>query len=99
MGELEDFEEWINKNVTYSSKMLKDKIQGMVMLSFSIDKKGKVKKAKVIGKLSPDADAEALRVLPLLGKWKPGENNGKLVETLMTASIKFVLPENSDKWK
>ena len=61
-----------------------------VNLSFAVDKKGRLVDKKVIGKLSKDADKEALRALSLSGVWEPGIHyDGKPVKTTMTISLDF----------
>ncbi|MBB4036927.1 TonB family protein [Dysgonomonas hofstadii] len=94
VGNLPAFEDWVNDEVRYNDEMLKDKIEGEVVASFAIDKKGNIKDAKITRKLHPYADAEVLRLLSTSGKWTPGEHNGKKIKTTMTITVKFILPEN-----
>ncbi|MBK5721435.1 carboxypeptidase-like regulatory domain-containing protein [Dysgonomonas sp. Marseille-P4677] len=90
VGNLESFQKWVQNNIQYSEQMKKDKLKGEVILSFAIDKKGKLVDKKVIGKLSKEADKEALRALSLSEAWKPGINyDGKPIKTTMTISINF----------
>lgn len=93
VGDLDSFQNWINENVRYDERMLQDKIEGEVILSFAIDKKGKIVDKKVIGKLSPDADKEALRILTSSMNWKPGEYNGKKIKTTMVVTVSFRMPK------
>jgi TonB family protein len=89
VGDLKDFQKWVQSNIRYSEQMKKDKIQGEVILSFAIDKKGRLTDKKVIGKLSKDADKEALRALSLSGAWEPGGHYGELIKTTMIISVNF----------
>lgn len=89
VGDLENFEKWVQSNIRYSEQMKLEKVQGEVILSFAIDKKGRLVDKKVIGKLSKDADEEALRALSLSGAWQPGLNNGEPIKTTMTISLNF----------
>jgi len=91
VGYLPEFEKWVNSKVRYNDEMRDDKIEGTIEASFSIDKKGSVKDVKLTKKLHPYADAEVLRVIDALGKWTPGENNGKKIKTTMIINVKFVL--------
>ena len=89
-----DFQNWMDQQIRYNERMLKDKVEGNVILRFAIDKNGKIVNAKVIQKLSPDADAEALRVLTSSGKWTPGRQNDKAIKTTMIrVTVHFKLPE------
>lgn len=90
VGNLESFQDWVQSNIQYNEQMLKDKIQGDVILSFAVDKRGKVVDKKVIGKLSKEADEEALRILSMSGMWTPGKHSdGKPIKTTMTISIHY----------
>lgn len=89
VGDLESFQKWVQANVRYTDKMKSDGIRGEVILSFAIDKKGKLVDKKVIGKLSEEADKEALRVISSSAVWKPGVHNGQSMKTTMTISISF----------
>lgn len=93
VGNLEQFKKWIEEHIVYNERMLKDKVQGDVILSFAIDKQGKIVNKKVIGKLSPEADKEALRVLSSSPKWTPGEHNRKKIKTTLTMTVNFKIPE------
>lgn len=89
-GDIESFQKWVQSNIRYSEQMKKDKIKGEVILSFTIDKKGRLADKKVIGKLSKEADKEALRALSLSGAWEPGIHyDGKPIKTTMTISLNF----------
>lgn len=89
VGKLDSFEVWVQNNIIYTEQMQKDKVQGEVILSFSIDKKGNLTDKKVIGKLSDEADQEALRALSLSKKWTPGMYNDKPIKTTMTIKVNF----------
>lgn len=91
VGDRGEFQKWMERNLVYSETMKSSKIEGQLLLSFSIDKKGKIGDKMILSKLSPEADAEALRVLSASGKWKPGEHNGKTVKTIVTLPIQFKL--------
>jgi len=93
IGNLAEFEKYVNDEVRYNEQMRKDKVEGTVEASFTIDRKGNVKNAKIIKPLHPYADAEVLRAISALGKWTPGENNGKKIDTTMKITVKYELSE------
>jgi len=68
--------------------------QGRVMLSFIIEKDGKLSDIKVVRGISPELDREALRVLKLAPAWKPGQQNGHPVRVKYTIPIVFQMSEN-----
>jgi TonB family protein len=65
------------------------KVEGTVHVSFVIDKEGNVTEPKVIKSLSPEADSEALRVVSMMPRWKPGRQQGKPVLVRFNLPFRF----------
>ncbi|MCH8319162.1 MAG: TonB family protein, partial [Bacteroidetes bacterium] len=83
--------EFIKNNIIYP-KSAKDKgIAGTVYISFMVDKNGSIKDIKVIKGINKELDKEALRVIKLMPRWKPGEQRGKAVAVKYTLQVKFTL--------
>lgn len=55
---------------------MKNNVQGRVIVQFVIEKDGTPTEFKVARSVDPDLDAEALRVLQTMPKWKPGMQRG-----------------------
>jgi TonB family protein len=68
----------------------KDKVEGKVYVSFTITIEGEVINSKIVKGLSPDADAEVLRVIQML-EFIPGETAGKPSSTNYMLPIVFSL--------
>lgn len=83
-----DVQDYIARHVQYPEEALKNKVEGKVYVQFVIDTAGNVVEPKVIRGVSPELDAEALRVIREMPAWKPGKRNGKL------AGVSFILPVN-----
>lgn len=81
-------QDYIARHVQYPEESEKNKVEGKVYVQFVIDTTGKVVEPKVIRSVSPELDAEALRVVSEMPAWKPGKLNGKL------AGVSFILPVN-----
>jgi len=80
MGKDADFfKEWVQKNIEYPENNAN--VQGQVVLSFIIDTDGKVTDVNVIKKLSPELDAEAVRVVSSSPTWTPAKQ--------MRSNVKF----------
>ena len=62
-----------------------------VFIQFVIDKTGAVTKVKVLRGVDPALDAEALRVVKAMPKWKPGSQRGKAVPVTYQVPINFKL--------
>ena len=66
------FMQWLTKNLKYPESARKNKIQGTVVVSFIVNKDGSIASTKVSTSADPVLDAEALRVMKMMPKWKPG---------------------------
>jgi TonB family protein len=64
-------------------------VSGTVYVSFIVGRDGSLQDVKVLRGISADLDAEALRVVKLMPKWKPGKQNGKPVLVRFNLPIKF----------
>lgn len=80
---------FINENIQYPESVLNGSVQGVVLVEFVINKDGSVSDVKVKISLSPECDAEALRVVSLLPKWKPSEINGTPVRSFYQVPVPF----------
>lgn len=67
------------------------KRKGTVLVSFIVNKDGSIADRKVVKSVSPELDREALRVLRLMPKWKPGEDHGQPCRTYICIPIVFKL--------
>jgi TonB family protein len=82
---------FIAKSIIYPAEAQKEKIQGIVYVSFVVSSTGKVENAKVERSACPVLDAEAIRVINLLPEWKPGRQRGKAVSVQYSMPIEFKL--------
>lgn len=83
--------EYITKNLRYPAKAHQAGIQGRVIANFIVDKDGSIYNPGIIRSVNPDLDAEAIRVLSTMPKWKPGIQGGKEVRVRYTVPINFKL--------
>lgn len=84
-------DKWVYQYLKYPSEAVAQGIQGRVMVGFIIEKDGKVSNVEVVKGVSPELDAEALKVVAASPKWKPGKVNGEKVRTSLTIPVEFRL--------
>jgi protein TonB len=89
-GDLE-LRKYIAKNIRYPNLARENDIQGKVYVRFAVTATGAVKKVTVARGVDPLLDAEAIRVVKSLPKWKPGKQRGKPVNVWYTVPINFQL--------
>ena len=82
---------YIQKNVKYPPIAKEYNITGKVYVSFIVDKSGSVTNVKIVRGVDKNLDAEALRVVKSLPKYKPGKQRGKPVRVMFTIPINFTL--------
>ena len=80
---------FISENVRYPADAVKRGAAGTVKITFHILKDGYVDKVFVLKGLDPYLDAEAVRVIRLMPRWKPAYHHGKPVEIICAIPITF----------
>ena len=83
--------EYIQKNMRYPETAKKNGTQGRVTVQFIVDKEGNVTEPKVIRAVDKDLDAEAIRLVGTMPKWKPGMQKGQAVAVKYTLPVMFRL--------
>ena len=86
------FGEWVNAHLTYPAAAKAAKAQGRVTLQFTIYPDGTLRDAKVLRGVSPELDAEALRVISASpADWTPGYVKGEPVKVTYVFPVVFKL--------
>lgn len=75
----------------YPAMALDNRIQGVVVVQFIIDEKGKITKPIILRGIGGGCDEEALRVIALMPDWKPGRQRGLAVRVRYNLPIRFEL--------
>ncbi|WP_372645583.1 energy transducer TonB [Ancylomarina sp.] len=89
-GDIE-LQKWINRSVKYPVIAQENGITGRVYVGFVVNKVGQVENVKIMRGVDPSLDKEALRVIKMMPKWKPGKQRGKAVKVSYTVPINFQL--------
>lgn len=84
---------YLAKSLVYPQVAVESEIQGTVIVSFVVNKKGQIRDPKIERNPtgSMELAAEALRVVKGMPQWKPGRQKGKPVNVQYMLPIKFVL--------
>ena len=91
-GDANEFSMWVNEHLVYPEAAKKAGTQGRMVLQFTVMPDGSMGDVKVLRGLSPELDAEALRVLNSCDlKWTPGVQDGKAVKVNYIFPIVFKL--------
>ncbi|MBV8390030.1 MAG: energy transducer TonB [Mucilaginibacter sp.] len=90
-GGLEKFYKFLQSNIRYPAVAFEKKVQGKVFISFVVEKDGSLTDIKVVRGIGSGCDEEAVRVIGISPKWKPGIQNGRPVRVQYTMPISFTL--------
>lgn len=90
-GGLNELIRYLSMNIKYPKVARKKGISGKVYIQFMVDKAGSIKNVKVLKGVSEELDAEAIRVVSAMPKWKPGLLDGDKVNTYFNLPISFKL--------
>ena len=91
--------EFVYENVSYPDAARKDKLEGTVVASFTINRDGSIGDAEIMRDIGGGAGEEILRVIEMMPDWIPGRQRGKNVAVRFNLPVKFKLPETADQPK
>ena len=89
--------EYFKKNLRYPEEAKKAGTQGRVVVQFLINKNGAISDASVLRSVDRLLDAEAVRLVRSMPRWKPGMQKGKAVTVKYTVPVLFKLDEVDEK--
>ena len=88
---------FIAQSIKYPTDAQEAGVQGRVICSFVVDKKGNIVEPKIIRGIDPSLDAEALRVIGMMPRWTPGRQDGMAFRVSYTMPISFLLQCNKNR--
>ena len=88
-GDLNTFRAWVQQNVRFPQIALENGIQGRVVLSFVIEKDGRLTNIQVLQTPDRSLSEEAIRVLSKSPKWSPGKQRNQAVRVKYTLPVDF----------
>ncbi len=91
--------EFMARNLRYPTKAREAGKQGRVIVQFVVRKDGSLSDFKVLRPVDPWLDAEAIRVISTMPKWKPGMQDRKPVSVKFTLPVTFMLEGTNSKPK
>ena len=86
---------YLEANIRYPESAKKAGKQGRVTVQFVVCKDGSITNVSTLRGIDSALDAEAIRVISAMPKWKPGRQKGKEVDVKYTVPVMFRLPDGS----
>lgn len=85
------FIQWLTHQLRYPPAAMSKKIEGTVVVSFIVNTNGSIVDLKLEKSVNSLLDQEAIRVIQMMPKWKPGLQNNKPCRTMVAVPIVFHL--------
>lgn len=85
--------QWLGTHVEYPKEAKEKKLEGTVYVTFVVEKDGSISNVRILNHRENMTmlEEEALRVMQMMPKWKPGKTRGKKVRVQFTLPIVFQL--------
>ena len=90
-GDANEFSKWVNSKLQYPEIAKEKGVQGRVTLQFTVNPDGSVSNVKVLRGVDSSLDKEAVRVVSMSPKWKPGKQRDRAVKVTYTFPVIFQL--------
>ncbi len=92
-GGIDSLMHFIRQNLEYPEWEKENKIEGMVIASFIVDKNGKIKDPVILrsARGSINFDKEVIKVINKMPDWIPGQQDGKNVDVQFNLPVNFKL--------
>ena len=87
---------YFQKNMRYPAEAKEAGKQGRVTVQFVVNKDGSISGARILRGVDPLLDAEAIRLVNAMPKWKPGMQQGTPVAVKYTVPVRFGNAKSAD---
>jgi protein TonB len=91
LPEMVGLAKFLQSNLIYPYDARENRISGKVWVNFIVDEQGKIIDAKILKGVGFGCDEEALRVIKLMPRWKPGSLKGRPVKVSFNQPIIFTM--------
>lgn len=78
---------FIQKNIRLNAISRTQRIRGIVVVSFKVQRDGRIGDIKVVRSLSPELDQECMRVVSMMPLWRPAISGGRAID--LTHNLPF----------
>lgn len=85
-GGLSAYMKFLEENLKYPEQAYKMGLNGKVFVKFIVKRDGSISMPEIMKGINESLNAEAIRLVSIMSKWKPGRQNGIAVNS------QFVLP-------
>jgi protein TonB len=91
-GGSQELDAYLSLNLRYPNEALTLKIEGEVIVSFTIDEDGTIQDVKALKDIGYGCGQEAERVVRSMPRWNPARKGGKAIKINYRLPVVFELP-------
>lgn len=91
-GGMKYFKRYIDRNLKYPEEAKKNKIEGVVVMQFVVEKNGDITNPRVMRRLDESLDSVAMNLIKGMPKWIPASDHGIKVRCKYSVPIAFKIP-------
>lgn len=91
-GGQQELHKFVTLSLKYPESAKKARIEGVISVSFTVEKDGSVNKVEILKGLHEEMDSEAIRVVESMPRWSPGVVKGVPCAVQYNLPIRFRLP-------
>lgn len=93
VGGMDSLKAYLKKNLLYPADARRNGNEGTVYVSFVVDFDGTITNISVQRSVSPELNAEAIRVVSKMPNWTPGKKDGEYTKFRYALPVTFRLPD------
>lgn len=91
-GGMKYFKRYIDRNLKYPEEAKKNKIEGVVVMQFVVEKNGDITNPRVVRRLESSLDSVAMNLIKGMPRWTPASDHGMKVRCKYSVPISFKIP-------
>ena len=92
-GGMEAMYKFLAENIKYPQEAKDNNISGRVFVSFIVEPDGSITNPRLLRDIGGGCGQEAIRVVKLMPRWKPGKNMGQTVRVQFNLPVNFTLTD------
>ena len=91
-GGMKYFKRYIDRNLKYPEEAKNNKIEGVVVMQFVVEKNGDITNPRVVRRLEASLDSVAMNLIKGMPRWTPASDHGVKVRCKYSVPIAFKIP-------
>jgi TonB family protein len=96
-GGSNELNKFIGQNMKYPATAARANVEGKVFIQFDISETGETSNIEILKGIGFGCDEEAVRVVSIMPKWKPGRQSGKPVAVRFYLPVSFMLEKAHER--